>query len=812
MANHQVFMIQSVLLILAPFLPGDLTFAGASKPFQAPTEAASPQAGRVILLGFDGADYRTTKRMIDAGELPNLKTLAAQGTFAPLHSTNPAESAAGWAAINTGQNPVKNGVASFINRKIVGSTPIPGVAHIRQDRDVPVEEFDIGGVLGFVVSHSAVELALYGGLGAALVVFLALGLVLRIGMKLSVLFSLLLGGLGGYAAMSAKDDAPVNVPVVYRNNVAVPGFWDHAGEAGVSSLVLDAALAFGRPHVKNTRVLGGLGLPDVRGGISGEWFIYSSDDIWFDQGPKGERAGSTGSGTIFQLAEGNDGNYSSFVWGPTDLHRRGQALRSLQAAEEALQKPGLSWKESQALQDQKRSANDTLDGMRSKPWNSRCRLPMRVEPREGGARVTIGDEGHDVDEGAWSGWYHLNFEMGPLLTVRAVTRVKLEKAGNPLTLYVDSLAIDPSAPPFWQPVSQPTQFSAQLEGWIDSPFETLGWACMTNQMKDERIDVQTFLEDIEFTMEWRKRLLRRSMDQTDWRLLFSVFSVTDRVQHILYRHADPLHPRHDAELAARPVQFFGREMPLSECIDEVYRQMDARVGEVMQRLQSDDTLMLCADHGFTSFRRQMDVNAWLVQEGFLALKAGASTRDGSGGFRYVDWSRTQAYSLGLGMVYLNLEGREPLGIVPQDGARAVLEDIAARAVAAVDGGNSSVRDAEIVWDKYPGEWQSRDYPCSDLMLGFDEFYRAGWITVTGGIRLIETDGEVGPGAIYSDNTNPWSGDHAGNSPNLVTGIFFSNRQIEVPKEGISVLHIAPTVLHELGVPVPAAMDLDPLQN
>ncbi|HIG88174.1 MAG TPA: hypothetical protein EYQ25_14190 [Planctomycetes bacterium] len=821
-------MIQPLLLILALLpsteltsAPSDFTPVGLDSMAVCVSESVRSQEGRVLVLGFDGADYRTTRRLIDEGQLPNLKALAADGTFAPLHSTNPAESAAGWAAINTGQNPAKNGVASFINRKIIGNSPFPGVAHITQERNVPVEELmkrleargdKIGGVLGFVLGKSATELALFAGLSVVLVVFVLLGLVLRVGRGLSAVLALVIGILGGYAAMSAKDDVPLDVPLIYRNNVRVAGFWDYAGEAGAPALVLDAALAFDRPHAKNTRVLGGLGLPDVRGGISGEWFIYSSDDIWFDPGPKGERAGSTGSGTIFQLAADGDGIYKSFVWGPTDLHKRSLAMRSRQTAEEGLTEKGLSWKDSQKLQDEKRAASDLLDGMTKKPWESRTRLPLMVEPLEGGARITIGNQAQDVQQGSWSDWYRLTFEMGPLLTVNALTRVKLEQAEDPLTLYMDSLAIDPSEPPFWQPISQPRGFSRELEGWLGNPFETLGWACMTNQMKDERIDAQTFLEDIEFTMEWRRRLLKRAIDQDDWRLLFSVFSITDRVQHILYVHADPEHPMHDPQEAQRIVRFFGRDMPLSECIEEVYRQMDARVGEVMQRLEPNDTLMLCADHGFTSFRRQMDVNGWLIQEGFLTLKDGVSTRDGSGGFGYVDWTRTKAYSLGLGMIYLNLEGREPLGIVPPGDARAVLEDIAARAVVATDGGNSVVLDAEIVWDKYPGEWQSMDYPCSDLMLGFDEFYRAGWNTVSGGVRLMERDGEVGPGPIYRDNTNPWSGDHAGNSPNLVTGIFFCNQKVSVPEDGVSVLHIAPTVLDVLGVPVPAEFDLDPLRR
>lgn len=801
-------MIHTLLLALGASLP--LSTGSEALPAGAAQPGPGSASERVLVLGFDGADYRTTARMIEEGELPNLAKLAASGTFAPLRSTNPAESAAGWAAINTGRNPVENGVPSFVNRRIAGSTPVPDTAHIKIESNVPIEEFELDGFLGLVAGRSPLELGLAGGGGAALVVFLLLGLVLGIRKPLAALLALVVGAAGGWSAAGSLENVPTEAAVVFRNKVKAAGFWDHAGEAGVPSIVLDAALAFGRPHAPNTRVLGGLGLPDVRGGISGEWFVYTSDDIWFDSGPKGERAGDTGSGTVFALTEDADGAYRSSVWGPLDIHARARASRELQRIDALLADPKLTWKESQSLRDERAASEDVLNGMRSRPWEHRTSLPLLIEPTDGGASVTLADQRQDLVEGAWSDWYHLNFELGPLLNVRAITRVKLVSAADPVTVYVDSLGIDPREPPFWQPISQPREFSRELAEWLGEPYETLGWACLTNQMKDERIGVQAFLEDIEFTMEWRRRLLDRALSRDDWRLLFSVYSVTDRVQHILYRHADPEHPMHDPEEAAQLVRFFGKELPLSECIDEVYRQMDARVGEVLERLRESDRLLLCADHGFSSFRRQMDVNAWLAQEGFLTIKEGATARSGSGGFGYVDWSRTQAYSLGLGMVYLNLAGREPQGIVQEDEARGILEDIAARFVAATDGGQSVGRDAEVVWDLYPGDWTSTDYPCSDLMLGFDEYYRAGWNTVTGGARLVEEDGKVGPGAIYRDNTNPWSGDHAGNSPNLVTGIFFSNRPVEVPEGGVSVLHVAPTVLEALGVPVPQEMDLAPL--
>ncbi|MDG1051681.1 MAG: alkaline phosphatase family protein, partial [Planctomycetota bacterium] len=96
--------------------------------------SASVDDGRVLVLGFDGADWRTTERMMESGELPNMAKLRSMGSAGPLVSTDPAESAAGWAAINTGANPLKNGVPSFIKRTISDSGFIsPGFAHVEAE-------------------------------------------------------------------------------------------------------------------------------------------------------------------------------------------------------------------------------------------------------------------------------------------------------------------------------------------------------------------------------------------------------------------------------------------------------------------------------------------------------------------------------------------------------------------------------------------------------------------------------------------------------------------------------------------------------
>src|SRR5687768_16572818 len=111
--------------------------AGAAQPSRA------PQQGRVIVLGFDGADARTAAELMDQGQLPNLAALRDRGTFAPLDTTNPAESPVSWAALNCGQNPAKTGVPGFMRRSLPASgLPTATLGHFDGPREVAIEDFE----------------------------------------------------------------------------------------------------------------------------------------------------------------------------------------------------------------------------------------------------------------------------------------------------------------------------------------------------------------------------------------------------------------------------------------------------------------------------------------------------------------------------------------------------------------------------------------------------------------------------------------------------------------------------------------------
>jgi predicted AlkP superfamily phosphohydrolase/phosphomutase len=795
-------------MLLRPLLLG-LALAGA-----ATTASAAGERGRLIVLGFDGADARTAERLMDAGDLPNLARLRANGTYAPLGTTMPAESPVSWAALNCGQNPAKTGIAGFVKRELGSDgTPMPGLGHVAHGAR-RADSFELPLVERTLVTWNPWALAAAAGLLVALVFWGIFAGLLRVRARVSVPLALALGAAGAAGLRVSAGYVPREISDVVGNPTQTAPFWEAAAQAGVPCVVLDGAMAWDRPEVPGAKVLAGLGVPDVRAN-NGDWFVYTTDPKVLERAPQG-RSTST-AGRIFRVDE-REGRIDSFVYGPLDFVAIDAARRELAGLREREGRPGLSAQEAEALRARKRALEtEVLPRLECRGrWRGseegRASLPLAVHLEAGGARVAIGGHEQELKEGEWSSWYHLSFELSPLVKVRAITRCKLVRVADPFELFVDFLQYDPEHPTWWQPVSQPPGFAGELARAAQTPFETVGWACLTMPFKDREIDPRTFLEDIEFTQGWREKLLRAALARGDWRGLVFVESTPDRVQHMMYQFSDPQHPAYDAAKAAQRVRFFGEEIPLSDAIRAAYRAMDRVVGEVLdQHVRPGDTLLVCADHGFQSFRRQVHLNNWLAREGYLAIRPGATKAD-QRALAFVDWPNTRAYAVGLGGIYLNLQGRERDGTVAPQDAPALLQEIRRKLLATTDGegGPRVVREAYLLHDLHHGPHGADE---ADLMLGFEAGWRVSWATTLGDVVLVESPDQSGwvAGPTMEDNRLNWSGDHVSVAEDLVKGVFFSNRKLEVPPGGVDLLHIAPTALSVLGVAVPREYDHAPLR-
>lgn len=806
--------IAQALLVLVLAVGALCATAASTSAARAATPEALKPDGRLFVLGFDGADARTTAKMMDEGLLPNLAKLRDKGTFAPLGTTMPAESPVSWAALNSGQNPGKTGVPGFVKRELApaggpipAGTPMPALGHITHEAR-PSKSFELPFLEGVLLSTDPWLLASIVGIGAALVFWAIFGSLLKIRARMAVPMALVLGGVGAAAAYVSGGYVPHSIADVVGNPTKTAPFWEEAARHGVKTVVIDSAMSWDRPEVSGARVLSGLGVPDVRSN-NGDWFVYTTDPKVLERAPIGQPTST--AGRIFRVDE-RDGLIESWVYGPFDFVAIDAAQREIKAIEARMGKSGQSSAQIEELRRRKRElTTEVLPRLQlQRPFHrsdeGRVSLPLSVklEPN-GDARVSIGAQEQTLREGEWSKWYRLTFELSPLVKVRAITRAKLVKRADPFELFVDFLQFDPAHPAWWQPVSQPPGFAAELAHAAGEPYETVGWACLTMPFKDREIDPVTFLEDIEATQRSREKLLRAALAQDDWRALMFVESTPDRVQHMMYQYADPTHPAYDAEKAARRVKFFGEDIALSEAIRASYQSMDRIVGEVVDRhMRPDDVLIICADHGFQSFHRQVHLNNWLAQEGYLAVLPDATKAD-QRALSFVDWPKTKAYAVGLGGIYLNLKGREHDGTVAPEDAPALLQEIKRKLLAMKDGERGAVRDAYVISEIHSGPHIDME---PDLMVGFDATWRVSWGTTLGDIQLVEgpSSGTFVAGPVFEDNRLNWSGDHVSVAADLVKGVFFSNRKVDLPATGVDLLHIAPMALQLLGVPIPASYD------
>ncbi len=185
------------------------------------------------------------------------------------------------------------------------------------------------------------------------------------------------------------------------------------------------------------------------------------------------------------------------------------------------------------------------------------------------------------------------------------------------------------------------------------------------------------------------------------------------------------------------------------------------------------------------------MNSWLYENGYLALKNGGNTSGPY--FQGVDWSKTKAYTLGLGGLYLNVKGREAEGIV-KPGAES--EALKAELIEKLSGlqdpvsGEVGIRTVYGTSDLYKGPYLKE---APDLIVGYNEGFRTSWDAAVGKVTA----------SVFEDNTKAWSGDHCVD-PDLVPGVLFCNRQVDASEPGLEDL--APTALELFGLRPPAWME------
>lgn len=380
------------------------------------------------------------------------------------------------------------------------------------------------------------------------------------------------------------------------------------------------------------------------------------------------------------------------------------------------------------------------------------------DPEEPVARLDLGDQRVVLREGEWSGWVRAEFPLlGDALAATGIFRMYLRQVRPRFELYISPVNLDPTAPDL--PISTPADYSAELAAAV-GPFYTQGMAEDTSALRENALTLEQFLEQSHFVLEETRALFRYELERFEDGLLFFYVSSVDQNAHMLWG-------RHDDELL------------------KIYKATDELIGEAMAAADEDTTLIVMSDHGFERFDRAVHLNTVLMHEGFLALDDPSNTGPEEL-FKHVDWSRTQAYAMGLNGIYLNRLGREQGGIVSEgEESRQVIQALKDRLLKVTDPltGEQLIEALYVSEDAYEG-FNLEFAP--DIQVGYRPPFRASWQTPLGAV----------PEESVVDNEDAWIGDHC-IAPQFVPGVLLSNRKTALADPHLYDLTV--TILQEFGV-------------
>jgi predicted AlkP superfamily phosphohydrolase/phosphomutase len=299
------------------------------------------------------------------------------------------------------------------------------------------------------------------------------------------------------------------------------------------------------------------------------------------------------------------------------------------------------------------------------------------------------------------------------------------------------------------------------------------------------------------TARARGEAIRIAMDRGDWDLLVGVFTNTDRMQHHFWRKE-------------------------RELIRELYRIIDDQVGQILAKVDRGRTMVLVlSDHGFTTTDRRFYVNRWLKREGYLGVRRTAEFTDdyqqrrfnwfmnepeearrkdklgtrllkrfGLKGELAIDWSKTKAYlySSDTRGIHINLEGRQPQGVVSEADYEPLRDEIVSKLRALT----------------FPETGE----PVFDLVAKREDLYDGPYIESSPDILTVpqrdryrvvtKVDGK----RIFRQHRIP-DGYHRGEGLAFAAGPGIAKGGT---LEGASIADVMPTLLYAAGIPIPERAD------
>ena len=331
-------------------------------------------------------------------------------------------------------------------------------------------------------------------------------------------------------------------------------------------------------------------------------------------------------------------------------------------------------------------------------------------------------------------------------------------------------------------------------------------------------DESTILKMIYDTMKERTRLALYLIKEKPWDVFCVIFTCSDRVEHIFWRHFEPKHPASTAKGLHE----------YSSVIPEFFHALDDALGLIRAKIDNSTTTIVVSDHGHSAQVAQVGVNQLLADVGMLkyhgAYRVGL-TRDrltrlaaslGLSVFlvkrlvpkRFLDkissgveYSQSTAYCYRFGAINLNIKGRDGDGVVEKEKFDLMRDKIAALLLGYTDS-QTGERIVEKVLKPEEIYWGERLSAAPDLLAIFRDGYGPeSWNPNGKTIQRIDSSEFDVTKPIIECGGHHWL--------STMNGILFAcgpSISRGEPVNGAEIIDIAPTIIHLLSLPIPKNID------
>jgi len=289
---------------------------------------------------------------------------------------------------------------------------------------------------------------------------------------------------------------------------------------------------------------------------------------------------------------------------------------------------------------------------------------------------------------------------------------------------------------------------------------------------------QWLLEKIYEMTEARFKVIQHLMKTRDWDYFMSVEIGVDRLHHGFWKYHDPKHIKHEPN------------NPLLTCIHDYYVWLDKEIGKTLELIDDETSVIVMSDHGAKRMDGGICINEWLVQNGYLVLDEKPEGIIPLAKAK-INWDKTRVWGEGgyYSRVFLNVQGREPNGIIPPSEYEKVRDELIAKFHALPDHEGKPMKTHAF---KPQDVYKKVNGVAPDLIVIWGDLY---WRGV----------GSLGSGEIYTfeNDTGPDDANHAQQG----MYIYFDPKRKLGGRElkNSKLVDIAPTVLNEFGLPIPQDM-------